>query len=52
MRVISGERARCNNNNDDVNLDTEYLYQQRQRRIGVRVESSELFKICNIQCTI
>ena len=25
MRVISGERARCNNNNDDVNLDTEYL---------------------------
>ena len=23
MRVISGERARCNNNNDDVNLDTE-----------------------------
>ena len=25
MRVISGERAKCNNNNDDVNLDTEYL---------------------------
>ena len=25
MRAISGERARCNNNNDDVNLDTLYL---------------------------